>query len=120
MFSKEDILQIEQKGMTVAQIEAQLECFRKGFEFLKLKGAAAVGDGIMAPTEDEAEAYIKTWNDYKAEGHRITKFVPASGAASRMFTHNPYGHSLDVGSYFSLPQSRHRVCVHEVHHISHG
>ncbi|MBR6141966.1 MAG: DUF4301 family protein [Bacteroidaceae bacterium] len=85
MFSKEDILQIEQKGMTVAQIEAQLECFRKGFEFLKLKGAAAVGDGIMAPTEDEAEAYIKTWNDYKAEGHRITKFVPASGAASRMF-----------------------------------
>lgn len=85
MFSKEDILQIEQKGMSEAQIEAQLECFRKGFDFLKLKGAAAVGDGIVAPSEDEAEAYIKAWNDYKAEGHNITKFVPASGAASRMF-----------------------------------
>ena len=83
--SKEDILQIEQKGMSEAQIEAQLECFRKGFDFLKLKGAAAVGDGIMAPSKDEAEAYIKAWNDYKAEGHNITKFVPASGAASRMF-----------------------------------
>ncbi|MBO6005287.1 MAG: DUF4301 family protein, partial [Paludibacteraceae bacterium] len=46
MFSKEDILQIEQKGMSVAQVEAQLESFRKGFDFLKLKGAAAVGDGI--------------------------------------------------------------------------
>ena len=85
MFTQEDILQIEQKGMSEAQIEAQLECFRKGFDFLKLKGAAAVGDGIVAPSEDDAEAYIKTWNDYKAEGHNITKFVPASGAASRMF-----------------------------------
>ena len=85
MFTQEDILQIEQKGMSEAQIEAQLECFRKGFDFLKLKGAAAVGDGIVAPSEDEAEAYIKAWNDYKAEGHNITKCVPASGAASRMF-----------------------------------
>ena len=85
MFSKEDILQIEQKGMSVAQIEAQLESFRKGFDFLRLKGAAAVGNGIVAPNEDEAEAYIQAWNDYKAEGHAITKFVPASGAASRMF-----------------------------------
>lgn len=85
MFTQEDILQIQQKGMSEAQIEAQLECFRKGFDFLKLKGAAAVGDGIVAPSEDEAEAYIKAWNDYKAEGDNITKFVPASGAASRMF-----------------------------------
>ena len=85
MFSKEDILQIQQKGISQAQIEAQLESFRKGFDFLKLQGAAAVGKGIIAPTKEEAEAYIDTWNDYKKEGHTITKFVPASGAASRMF-----------------------------------
>ena len=85
MFSKEDLLQIQQKGMSEAQIEAQLECFRKGFDFLKLKGAASVGEGIIAPSDDEAEAYIQAWNDYKVEGHCITKFVPASGAASRMF-----------------------------------
>ena len=85
MFSKEDLLQIQQKGISEAQIEAQLESFRKGFEFLKLQGAAAVGKGIIAPSDDEAEAYIQAWNDYKAEGHDITKFVPASGAASRMF-----------------------------------
>ncbi len=85
MFSKEDIQQIEQKGMSVAQVEAQLESFRKGFGYLKLKGAASVGNGILAPTDDEAEAYIQAWSDYKAEGHDIVKFVPASGAASRMF-----------------------------------
>jgi len=85
MFSQEDILQIQQKGISEAQIEAQLESFRKGFEFLKLKGAAAVGAGIIAPSAEEAEAYIQAWNDYKTEGHAITKFVPASGAASRMF-----------------------------------
>lgn len=85
MFNAEDILQIEQKGMNEAQINAQLENFKNGFDFLKLEGAAAVGKGIVAPTEDEAEAYIQAWNNYKAEGHNITKFVPASGAASRMF-----------------------------------
>lgn len=85
MFSKEDIQQIEQKGMSVVQVEAQLESFRKGFGYLKLKGAASVGNGILAPTDDEAEAYIQAWSDYKAEGHDIAKFVPASGAASRMF-----------------------------------
>ncbi len=85
MFSKEDIQQIEQKGMSVAQVEAQLESFRKGFGYLKLKGTASVGNGILAPTDDEAEAYIQAWSDYKAEGHDIAKFVPASGAASRMF-----------------------------------
>ena len=85
MFSKEDILQIEQKGMNVVQVEAQLECFRRGFDFLKLKGAAAVGDGIMAPSKEEADVYVEAWNDFKREGHNITKFVPASGAASRMF-----------------------------------
>ena len=43
MFNAEDILQIEQKGMNEAQINAQLENFKNGFDFLKLEGAAAVG-----------------------------------------------------------------------------
>ena len=85
MFSKEDILQMQQKGISEAQIEAQLESFRKGFDYLRLRGAAAVGNGIIAPGAEEVEAYVQAWKDYKAEGHTITKFVPASGAASRMF-----------------------------------
>ena len=62
-----------------------MESFKTGFPFLKLEAAAGIGKGIIAPTDEEREQYVKAWNDYKAEGKKIVKFVPASGAASRMF-----------------------------------
>ena len=85
MLSQEDLRQIESKGITEKQIEAQLEEFKTGFPFLKLEAAAAIGKGIVAPDEDERKEYVKAWEDYKAAGKDIVKFVPASGAASRMF-----------------------------------
>lgn len=85
MLSQEDLEQIRQKGITEKQIEKQLQDFSNGFPFLKLKAAASVGNGIVAPSEEEAEQLIEMWDAYKSEGHNITKFVPASGAASRMF-----------------------------------
>ena len=39
----------------------------------------------MVPSDEEARVYRNTWNEYLDEGHRVVKFVPASGAASRMF-----------------------------------
>ena len=80
-----DKAQLEAKGISEAQIEQQLKDFQTGFPFLRLDGAAAVGNGILAIDEAGQKAYAKAWDDYKAEGHHITKFVPASGAASRMF-----------------------------------
>ena len=85
MLSELDLKQIAQKGITPEQIENQLQEFKTGFPFLRLEGPAAIGNGIVAPTEAECQDYVKTWNDYKAEGKKIVKFVPASGAASRMF-----------------------------------
>lgn len=85
MLTTEDKQLLAQKGITEAQLEAQLASFEKGFPYLRLRGAAAVGHGIMAPQEQEANAYMAAWEAYKQEGHKITKFVPASGAASRMF-----------------------------------
>ena len=85
MLSQEDLRQIESKGITEKQIEAQLEEFKTGFPFLRLEAAAAIGKGIVAPDEDERKEYVKAWEDYKAAGKDIVKFVPASGAASRMF-----------------------------------
>jgi len=85
MLSQEDLRQIESKGITEKQIETQLEEFKTGFPFLKLEAAAAIGKGIIAPEVDELKAYVKAWKDYKASGKDIVKFVPASGAASRMF-----------------------------------
>ncbi len=83
--NQQDLKQIAARGISEQQIEHQLEQIKNGFPFLKLEGAAAIGKGIVAPTEDEVKNYVKAWNDYKAEGHKIVKFVPASGAASRMF-----------------------------------
>ena len=85
MLTKEDLKQIADKGISEQQIEKQLEDFKTGFPFLRLQGPAALGNGIMAPDADAKTAYIKAWEDYKQAGHKVVKFVPASGAASRMF-----------------------------------
>lgn len=85
MLTAEDRKQLAQKGISEQQIEYQLQQFRQGFPFLRLRAAAAIGNGIYAPSNTESQALIEAWNSYRAEGHHITKFVPASGAASRMF-----------------------------------
>ena len=85
MLTEKDLKQIAQRGITEEQIKTQLKEFETGFPFLKLEAAASVGNGIVAPNESERKQYVKAWEDYKAAGKRIVKFVPASGAASRMF-----------------------------------
>ena len=85
MLSEKDLKQIAQKGITEEQINNQLEEFKTGFPFLKLKAAASIEDGIVATSEQDKQAYVDAWTKYKEEGHQIVKFVPASGAASRMF-----------------------------------
>ncbi len=83
--SQQDLKQLQQKGISEQQIERQLGEFKTGFPFLKLEAAAAIGRGIVAPSEAERKQYVTAWQQYKAEGKRVVKFVPASGAASRMF-----------------------------------
>ncbi|MCD8266183.1 MAG: DUF4301 family protein [Prevotellaceae bacterium] len=80
-----DKAQYEEKGITSEQIERQLRSFETGFPYLRLKAAASRENGILVVGGEERERYIALWQAYKQEGHRITKFVPASGAASRMF-----------------------------------
>jgi len=85
MLSEKDLKQISEKGITPEQIENQLNEFKTGFPFLRLEAAASIGNGIIAPSEAERKSLVEAWNAYKAEGKRVVKFVPASGAASRMF-----------------------------------
>ena len=85
MFTESDLKQIAARGITEEKVRQQLEQIAEGFPFLKLEAAASVEKGIVAPDSEEREAYVKAWQDYKDEGHTIVKFVPASGAASRMF-----------------------------------
>ncbi|MBP5340023.1 MAG: DUF4301 family protein [Prevotella sp.] len=85
MLTEKDLKQIAQRGISEAQIETQLKEFETGFPFLRLEAAAAVGKGIVAPNEQARKQYVAAWEAYKAQGRRVVKFVPASGAASRMF-----------------------------------
>ena len=85
MISKADQTLLNKKGITAEQVAEQLKTFKTGFPFLKIKDAATIGCGILAPSADETMAYLKTWDKYCAQGKEILKFVPASGAASRMF-----------------------------------
>ena len=85
MLAEKDLKQIAQKGITEEQINNQLNEFKTGFPFLRLKAAASIEDGIVATSDTDKKAYMKAWESYKQEGHKVVKFVPASGAASRMF-----------------------------------
>ncbi|MCH5306552.1 MAG: DUF4301 family protein [Prevotella sp.] len=85
MLTQQDLKQLAQKGISEQQIETQLGQFKTGFPFLKLEAAAAIGRGIVAPNTEEGKKYVEAWQQYKAAGHKVVKFVPASGAASRMF-----------------------------------
>ena len=84
MFTKADIAQIEAHGLTVEKVEAQLDNFRKGFPFLKIVSSATVGNGIKAIGDQQAEEYRALWRE-AVGGLKVEKFVPASGAATRMF-----------------------------------
>ena len=85
MLTQQDLKQLAQKGISEQQIETQLGQFKTGFPFLKLEAAAAIGHGIVAPNAEEGKKYVEAWQQYKAAGKKVVKFVPASGAASRMF-----------------------------------
>ena len=85
MFTQHDIEQIGNRGIAIEEINRQLEHIKNGFPYLRLEAAASVENCIMVPTDEEARVYRNTWGDYLDEGHRVVKFVPASGAASRMF-----------------------------------
>ena len=85
MISKSDELHLSKKGISAEVVAEQLRRFKTGFPFLKLEGAATTERGVLAPTEQEIEEYLKEWDNYCAGDNAILKFVPASGAASRMF-----------------------------------
>lgn len=83
MFTEKDILQIKERGACLAQVEGQIERFKNGFPWLKIVAPATPSKGIKVLSADEAAAAVEYYK--KAEIHGKCKFVPASGAASRMF-----------------------------------
>lgn len=85
MFTSEDQLMLSKRGITEAQVLEQLECFKKGFPYLTLDSPASINRGVIKADGTAVEVAADDWNAYLQANHRIVKFVPASGAASRMF-----------------------------------
>jgi hypothetical protein len=84
IFSPKDIQQIQRLGLNVKTVDKQLSLYRKGFKYLKLNRPCTVNDGIISMTPAQRKKLISFY-EKESEKYKLLKFVPASGAASRMF-----------------------------------
>jgi len=85
MFKPEDISQINDRGSQLEIVNQQIKNFKSGFPFLKLTQAASNYHGIINLSDQEIQKYISVFEEKVGNGLTLLKFVPASGAASRMF-----------------------------------
>jgi hypothetical protein len=86
MFTKQDFSQIGNKGMELHVIEKQIDHFVTGFPFIRLVRPATADDGILR-FNDEQQTFFLNYFETNLPALKVIKFVPASGAASRMFKH---------------------------------
>ena len=84
MFSDQDLAFLQKRGTDRAVAERQVQNFRTGFPNLQLVKAATIDDGILQLDDALAREFVEKYENELA-GKRVIKFVPASGAASRMF-----------------------------------
>ncbi len=84
MYTEKDIKCFAERDIKTEEIDRQLEFYKKGFPYLQLVRPATANDGIRCLTDEEINKYSQKYCK-EAEQMKIVKFVPASGAASRMF-----------------------------------
>lgn len=86
MLTDKDKALLAQKGISEEKVEKQLEQFKAGFPFANIKRAATIGDGISAVDEAQAITLSEVYEtSLVQDGKKVVKFIPASGAATRMF-----------------------------------
>ncbi len=85
MFSENDKKLIKQRGSDIQTVLSQIDNFKKGFPFLHIENAASVGKGIIQLDAEGLKKRVKLYEEKVVTGTKPLKFVPASGAASRMF-----------------------------------
>ena len=83
-FTDRDLKQIEKMGLTPEKVLSQIESFKKGFPYAKLNRPCTLGDGIHVLSRADLNRHAEGSSEAALSG-RAMKFVPASGAASRMF-----------------------------------
>ena len=83
-FNNRDLKQIQEMGLTPESVLRQIESFKKGFPCVRLNRPCTVGDGIHVLSRADLNRFSELYSEASLAG-RAMKFVPASGAASRMF-----------------------------------
>ena len=84
MNQDKDALQLERLGIAPNSLNTQLKNFEEGFDFVDLIAPASIENGIQQVSETKAIELIKKYDHFR-DSLDIVKFVPASGAATRMF-----------------------------------
>ena len=84
IFSSTDLEQIAKHGLTLDAVNEQLRDFKRGFDYADIVAPLTIGDGIIQMDDDTRRRGIMLYDKY-CINHKIVKFVPASGAATRMF-----------------------------------
>ncbi len=86
LFSPQDLEQLSERNISLSEAERQITLLREGCPYLQVLTPADEEFGIMTFDRDEIVGYLNTWHAFMTSGaKKVVKFVPASGAASRMF-----------------------------------
>lgn len=109
MFKDQDYNELNKKGISVETVVEQLARFTKGFPALTIVSPVTPQNGLRQVSNKDMEVYLQKWYNYLEFNKLILKFVPASGAASRMFkdlfeyleTENEDSENESVKQFFS-------------------
>ena len=82
MFSLKDYNQMASLGISREVVLNQIDIFKKGFPYLEVDSAATPKKGVKVLSEAEKSKAVQRSSSFEGT---ISKFVPASGAATRMF-----------------------------------
>jgi len=85
VFTEADVRRIEKEELTCEQVLAQIDLFKRGVCPVSLNRPCTVNDGIVTLPEEDLTKIAALYEDELRTGRKVLKFVPASGAASRMF-----------------------------------
>ncbi len=118
-FTEQDKQEIKAHGLTLAQVEGQIDLFKKGVPNVELIAPATIGNGILKLSKEEESYYLQTYEEHVPK-LKILKFTPASGAASRMFKHihqflenyDPKQESIDDYLKSNQDKAMHRFFEH--------
>ena len=84
MNNEKDLQQLAERNVSEDQVNQQIAQLKRGTKYVQLMRPATLGDGILRLNETQVQEMTAGFEADK-EFYQFTKFVPASGAASRMF-----------------------------------